>query len=221
MEQSTRKRSLPSGRHGIPHEVVVRDQRERLLEAMIRVASSKGYEAATVADVIEAAGVSRTTFYQLFKDKEDCFLASYDAVVDVLVQYVQSAYRGGERPWPERIHSGLAALVQLLSQEAEIANMAMVEVIAAGPAARQRYRDALGRFTPFLDEGRAWSDFGAMLPVSTSRLAIGGAAALLFDEIRAGHGEELEQVLPDLVFAVLMPFIGPEAASAEMRRELD
>ena len=186
---------------------------------MIRVTSDKGYEPTTVADVIEAVGVSRTTFYKLFKDKGDCFLASYDAVVNVLVHHFQAAYSGPDRPWPQRVHAGLAALVEILSREAPIARMAMVEVIAAGPLSRQRYRDALSRFMPFLDEGRGWSEYGSMLPVSTSRLAIGGAAALIFDEIRAGHGAGLEKLLPDLAFAVLMPFIGPEAAVEELRRD--
>jgi len=200
--------------------VVIRNQRDRLLLAMVMVASEKGYEATTVADVIEEASVSRTTFYELFEDKLDCFLASYDASVDVFVSHIENAYATTEAPWPHRIHAGLAALVGILASLPAIAQMAVVEVTAAGPAARQRYRDALGRFTPFLDEGRAWSDFGMRLPVSTSRLAIGGAAALLFDHIRAGHAAELHEILPDIVFAVLMPFIGPLEAAEEMRREV-
>jgi len=208
---------LPSGRHGIPHEVVVRTQRERLLEAMVRVAAERGYEAATVAAVIEIAGVSRTTFYEMFEDKDDCFLAAYDAVFDVLIHQVEAAYRETAGPWPGRVHNALAALVELMAAEADVARMAMVEVTAAGPVARQRYRDALLRFTPFLDEGRGFSEHAAMLPATTSRLAIGAAATLLFDEIRAGRGTDLDQLLPDLVFAVLMPFIGPEAAAREMR----
>ena len=65
---------LPSGRHGLPRAYVVRSQRERLLEAMVRVAAAKGYEATTVTDVIEVAGVSRATFYEMFDDKAACFL---------------------------------------------------------------------------------------------------------------------------------------------------
>ena len=158
---------------------------------MIRVAADKGYEATTVADVIEAAGVSRTTFYELFGDKEECFLASYDAVADVLLAQVGRAFSESEGTWEERIHAGLGALVALLAAESAIARMAMVESIAASPAARQRYREMLGRFTPFLDEGRALSDYAGQLPAATSRMAIGGAATLIFDEVRAGRGDRL------------------------------
>jgi AcrR family transcriptional regulator len=197
----------------------VRSQRERLLEAMVRVAAAKGYEATTVTDVIEVAGVSRETFHEYFDDKAACFLEAYDAVIDVLVAHVTSAFESAAgEPWPERIAAGLRALVELLAAEADIARMAMVEVTAAGDDARARYRAALARFTPFLEEGREYSSRVEELPPDTARFAIGGATSMIFDEIRAGRGPELVRILPDLVFAVLMPYLGPEDAEDEMRR---
>jgi len=186
---------------------------------MVRVAATKGYEATTVTDVIEFAGVSRATFYEFFDGKTDCFLEAYDAIIDVLVAHVTSAFEAArDELWPEQIAAGLGALVELLSGEADIARMAMVEVTAAGDDARERYRAALSRFTPFLEEGRAYSGQGDELPPDTARFAIGGVASMLFDEIRADRGEELKRVLPDLVFAVLMPYLGSEAAEDEMQR---
>jgi len=198
---------------------VVRSERERLLEAMVRVAAAKGYEATTVADVVEFAGISESAFYDEFGSKEECFLEAYDAVIDVLVAHVTSAFEAAAgEPWPERIRAGLGALAELLAVEADIARMAMVEVTAAGDQARERYRAALARFTPFLEEGRTYSGQGDELPPDTARFAIGGATSMIFDEIRAGRGPELMRLLPDLVFAVLMPYLGPEAAEDEMRR---
>ena len=185
----------------------------------MRVAAAKGYEATTVADVIEVAGVSPETFEEMFEDKAACFLEAYDAVFDVLVAHVGSAFEASAgEPWPERIAAGLRALVELLAAEAGIARMAMVEVTAAGDEARARYRGALARFTPFLEEGREYSNQGEDLPADTARFAVGGATSMIFDEIRAGRGPELERILPDLVFAVLMPYLGPEEAEEEMRR---
>ena len=203
----------------MPRAYLVRSQRERLLEAMLRVAAAKGYEATTVTDVIEVSGVSRETFEEMFGDKQACFLEAYDAVFDVLVAHVTAAFESaaGER-WPERIATGLRALVELLASEADIARLSMVEVTAAGDDARARYRAALARFTPFLEEGREYSSQGEDLPADTARFAIGGATSMIFDEIRAGRGPELRRILPDLVFAVLMPYLGPEAAEDEMRR---
>ncbi|HVY95952.1 MAG TPA: TetR/AcrR family transcriptional regulator [Solirubrobacterales bacterium] len=197
----------------------MRSERERLLEAMIRVAAAKGYEATTVADVVEVATVPRATFDQLFSDKEACFLEAYDAVIDVLVAHVSAAFESTVgQPWPDRVAAALRALVDLLSAEADIARMAMVEVTAVGEDARIRYRAALGRFTYFLEEGRTASPQGDELPADTAGFAIGGATSMIFDEVRAGRGPELRRILPDLVFAVLMPYLGPEAAEDEMRR---
>jgi AcrR family transcriptional regulator len=208
-----------SERHGLPRAYLVRSQRERLLEAMLRVAAAKGYEATTVTDVIEVAGVSRETFEEMFEDKQTCFLEAYDAVFDVLVAHVTAAFEAAvDEPWPERIAAGLRALVELLATEADIARLSMVEVTAAGDDARARYRAALARFTPFLEEGREYSKQSEELPADTARFAIGGATSMIFDEIRAGRGPELKRILPDLVFAVLMPYLGPEEAEDEMRR---
>jgi AcrR family transcriptional regulator len=190
-----------------------------VLEAMLRVAAAKGYEMTTVADVVEAGGISTETFEELFGDKESCFLEAYDASIDVAVAYVSAAYEAadGER-WPARIEAALRALVELFAAESEIIRMAMVEVTAVGEEARMRYRAALGRFTPFLEEGRGASSQGGELPADTARFAIGGATSMIFDEVRAGRGPELRRILPDLLFAVLMPYLGPEEAEDEMRR---
>jgi len=206
-------------RDELPRAYVVRSERERLLEAMVKVAAAKGYEATTVSDVVEFAGVSEDAFYEMFDDKAACFLEAYDAVFDVLVAHVTAAFEAAsDEPWPEQIAAGLGALVELLSLEADIARMAMVEVTAAGDDARERYRAALARFTPFLEKGRTYSGQGEELPADTARFAVGGATSMIFDEVRAGRGPELKRILPDLVFAVLMPYLGPEAAEDEMRR---
>lgn len=186
---------------------------------MVRVSAAKGYEATTVDDVVEYAGASREAFDEAFGDKETCFLEAYEAVFDVLVAHVTAAFEAAsDAPWPEQIEAGLRALVELLAMEADIARMAMVEVTAAGDDARERYRAMFTRFTPFLEKGRTYAGEDTELPADTARFAIGGAASMIFDEVRAGRGPELKRILPDLVFAVLMPYLGPEAAEDEMRR---
>ncbi len=212
-------RSESAANQALPRAYAVRSERERLLEAMVRVAAAKGYEATTVADVIEAAAVNRETFDGMFANREACFLEAYDAVIDVLVAHVSTAFESTVgQPWPDRIAAALRALVDLLATEHDIARMAMVEVTAVGEDARIRYRAALGRFTYFLEEGRTVSPQADELPADTARFAIGGATSMIFDEVRAGRGPELRRLLPDLLFAVLMPYVGPEAAEDEMRR---
>lgn len=194
-------------------------QRERLLEAMMRVAAAKGYEATAVSDVTTRAGISPETFEQMFSDKEDCFLQAYDSAIDVLVAHVTGAFEAAAgEPWADRVVAALRALVELLGAEADIARMAIVEVAAVGEDARIHYRAALDRFVPFLEEGRAVAPGGAELPPDTAQFAIGGAASLIYDEIRAGRGPELTEILPQLVFAVTMPYLGAQAAEVEMQR---
>ena len=114
--------------------------------------------------------------------------------------------------------AALRALLELFAGEAEVARMAIVEVTALGEEARMRYRAAAARFVDFVDAGRELSPEAADLPPDTARFAIGGATALIFDEIRAGRGPELERKLPDLLFAITVPYLGAEAAEAEMVR---
>jgi AcrR family transcriptional regulator len=216
---STSNPEAPLDRHELPRAYIIRTERERLMEAMVRVSAAKGYEATTVDDIVEYAGATRETFDELYGDKQTCFLEAYEAVFDVLVAHVTAAFEAASSaPWPEQIEAGLRALVELLAMEADIARMAMVEVTAAGDDARERYRAMFSRFTPFLEKGRTYSGQDAELPADTARFAIGGAASMIFDEVRAGRGPELKRILPDLVFAVLMPYLGPEAAEDEMRR---
>ena len=116
------------------------------------VVAEKGYGATTVADLTSEAGISRTTFYELFDDKEACFLAAYDNAVDALVRRIAGAYEAEER-WPDRARAGLAALLEALAAEPEQARLALVDVGAAGPAAQRRFRAAVQRLTPLLRRG--------------------------------------------------------------------
>jgi len=195
--------------------VIARSQRERLLEAAIRVVAEKGYAATTVTDLTREAGISRTTFYEMFDDKEGCFLAAYDGVVDALVRRVAAAYEA-EGGWPQRARAGLAALLAALAEEPDVARLALVEIGAAGPAAQRRYRAALQRLTPFFDEGRDFAPGGRNLPANTSRMAIGAVAGLISDEVIEGRAEYLPSLLSEVLFATLMPYIGPAAATREV-----
>jgi AcrR family transcriptional regulator len=205
----------PRGRHRLPPEVIARSQHERLLEAAVRVVARKGYRATTVADLTKEAGISRTTFYEMFEDKEACFLAAYDAAVEALVGRVTAAFEA-EEDWPRRARAGLAALLDGLAEEPELARLVLVGVSAAGPAAQRRHRAALQRLTPLFDEGRDFAPGGRSLPANTSRMAIGAVAGLISDELTENGAEHLPNLLSDLLFATLVAYIGPAAAAREV-----
>jgi len=69
---------LPKGPHGLTREQVQASQRQRILDAVLDVVGEHGYAGATVAHVTASAGISRTTFYEQFRSKQDAFLTAYD-----------------------------------------------------------------------------------------------------------------------------------------------
>lgn len=191
-------------------------RRKSILEAMVQVVGRKGYKGTSVADVIEQANVSRTTFYKHFEDKHECFLAAYDLVVErVLSEVIASC--DGEQAWLERVRIGLAKVVEMFALDPELARTAIVEVAAAGADARRRHWNAITRFTEFLDDGEELSG-SPDLPENVGLMAAGAVSGLIFDELRTGRAERLPGLLPDLLFALLVPYIGPGAATEEMRK---
>lgn len=191
-------------------------RRQDILEAMVRVVGRQGYKATSVADVIAEADTSRTTFYKHFEDKHDCFLAAYDLAVERILDAVVANCEG-ERSWLERVRVGLTTIVDLFALDPELARTAIVEVAAAGADARQRHWDAVSRFTEFLADGEELAD-GRELPENIALMAAGAVSGLIFDELLTGRAERLPELLPDLLFALLVPYIGPGAATEEMRR---
>jgi AcrR family transcriptional regulator len=208
---------LPRGRHGLPREVITESQRTRILDGMVQVVAERGYLDATIADVIGVAGVSRKTFYELFEDKEDCFLVAYDEWLGVLVERTAEAYESkSDAPWAERLRLGFAALLETLARNPAVARFCIVEALGAGPKALVRRDAAMRELTHFVDAGRAETSFE--LPGITSLTLIGGVEELLYSEIIHGTTAQLPGRLPDIVFCLTYPFLGAEQASAERDR---
>jgi AcrR family transcriptional regulator len=191
-------------------------RRQLILAAMIRVVGAKGYRETAVADVIAEAGTSRTTFYKHFEDKHDCFLAAYEMLVEQVFAEVVAGC-DGQAPWMVRMTDGLTTIVDRFAVDPALARTAVVEVAAAGADARRLHWNAIARFTEYLDAGRELAA-DKELPENISLMSAGAVSGLIFDELLAGRADQLRQRLPDLLFAMLVPYIGPQAAAAEMRR---
>jgi AcrR family transcriptional regulator len=149
-ETSEPLRVLPRGRHAAPREVVAESQRERVLVAMADAVADKGYNNASVADVIERAGISRRSFYEHFANKEEAFLAAYDAGVGGLLEAIAEAEDeagataggAGDGGLLARAHAGTEVYLQLLADNPAFARTFLIEVLGAGPDALAR-RDAV------------------------------------------------------------------------------
>lgn len=198
-------RVLPRGRYAAPRAVVAESQRERLLVAMADATATKGYANVAVADVIERAGVSRRSFYEHFSNKEECFLAAYDAGVEALLGAIGEAEEaaGGLL---EGARAGTAVYLQLLADNPAFARTFLIEVLGAGPAALAR-RDAVHqRFADRLAEAHAaiagQLGLAANLPAPAPyifRAAVGAIHELVIDRLL----KEGAEALPGLLDAIL------------------
>jgi AcrR family transcriptional regulator len=191
--------------------------RERILRSTVRAVAQSGYEATTVSEVLQHAEVAQSAFEAEFVDKEACALAAFDWVVDQAVSRFAEAYdSGAATSWPEGVRRGLEALLASIAEHPAAARMATVEVPPIGPEAHARYRAAIERFLPFLRDGREHSERGQELPDQVELMAVGAAEAILFDEIAGGRAPGLPAMMPEILFTVLVPYLGPQDAAGEM-----
>jgi AcrR family transcriptional regulator len=203
---------LPPGRHKLSRDFVRRSQRERMLAAMANECAERGFAAVTVAGVVGRARVSREAFYDQFRDKEDCFLAAYDAILGQFLGAVIAAYEQQNLSWPERVQAAIRATLAFLAAEPAWTRMTIVEVLAAGPQAHERYISAIRVIAALLDEGRDQTASGAELPARLTTALVSGTALAIREQVWAGRTEELERLEPALLYTALSPFIGQREA---------
>jgi AcrR family transcriptional regulator len=182
---------------------VAANQRERILSAVAQATAELGYADMSVEAIIARAGVSRRTFYEHFRNKEDAFLAAYDAVVHRLARHVQRAYLQ-QATALERLRAGIGAYLQFLASEPEIARMGIVEVLAAGPRALARRNDALRLFAEIVEDNINQLVPSCRRPALTAETIVGGIYEVVFSRILAGRADELPGMTDDLLVAVLL-----------------
>jgi AcrR family transcriptional regulator len=210
--EDLRRWRLPRGRHGLPRELVERSQRERLLAAVVRVTVRKGYEKATVADILGEAGVGRESFYELFDDKLDCMLAAHEILVDHIEGLVRGVYiQPG--PWPERVRESLELTLGWFASDPEAAHFLLIEFSTIGPAFRESFQTTYKRFIELIDEGLDEDGPEPQFTHATS-LGVGAMLARIYEEVVLGRATELSRLVPDLTQAMLTPYIGEERARA-------
>lgn len=206
---------LPRGRHGLPRRFVVHNQRERMLLAVAEAVAEQGYATTTVADIIARARLSRRTFYEHFSDKEECFLAAYDTVVEQLLGAVGHAYESAD-DWAQKVHDGLETFLTYLASEPAFARMCIVEVVAAGADARGRRDAAIRVFVDFLEPGRAEAPSDVIVPALAGDVVVGGIYEIIYTRLLRDAADELIEMLPELFYCSLVPYIGHKAAEKAM-----
>lgn len=181
-------RRLPPGSHGIPADVVARNQRERLIAAMAEVCAERGYAEASVAGVAKRAGVSSLTFYKQFAGKRDCMLAAHRQLLGRLLEEIDRAC-GGESGAEAKARTVVRTALALLAADAPSTRLLTVEILAAGPEGVKRHNAMVEAFAERL--GVEWVRAAGMLALIGNRVVTGETARLpeLEDELVALGGE--------------------------------
>lgn len=215
-EKKTQPQSLPRGRHGLPRELIVENQRSRLISGMIETVAEQGYGKATIANVIAAAKVSRKTFYESFANREDCYRAAYEASFDFLRKRVEAGSAADE--WPDSVRSGLASLLEGLGDHPDLAAFFLISPASVGDEIAGRHHAAIGELVEVLL---------AKAPVPPGQDAVaetradafaGGLSRLATMKVNSGEAEDLPTLLPDLVELFLRPYVGIDVAIQVARR---
>jgi AcrR family transcriptional regulator len=204
---------LPGGFHGLSRQQIADSQRERLMAAMAEAVADRGYRATTITELTKSASVSSRDFYGLFESKEDCFLATFDAVVGHLEVLVRAA-AANEDGWAQQVIAALRAALGFFAAEPDLARLCLLDSASATPTIAARFREAVLSCAPGLARGREELEDPDSLPPETEGTIAGGAVSLATRSLLTGRAEDLPALLPDLTEFVLGSYLGSDRASA-------
>jgi AcrR family transcriptional regulator len=206
---------FPAGVRTLPADLVKTIQRERLLAAMTEAATEAGYGTLTVQNVLTRAGISRPTFYEQFGDKEDCFLAAFDAAAGRMRERIEAAVADAGPGWRDGLRSGIAELLRFIVDEPEEARLVMVEARASCAAGLRRRDELLDSFAACID-ALVREDLDEAPSAIAAAGVVGGIESVLYARLHRGETAELEALLPSLMYFAVLSYAGREAADEEL-----
>jgi AcrR family transcriptional regulator len=186
---------LPPGR-GTPREEAERNQRERLFAATVATVAEKGYEATTVADLVNLSGVSRSAFYRHFADKEECFLTAAEALIQPTLELVEKAESAATGE--ERTQQALAAFLGLIAAQPAASKMCFVEIYAAGPAGVAVVEKTLDAFEEFVTKLFDQVPGREEMPGQMVRAMIGGLQKVIHKRLYRDEQDQLVELAPQI-----------------------
>lgn len=198
--------------NGFPRGIAIPTERDRLIAAMAATCAERGYAATSIEEVVARAGVPRRAFEQSFADKADCGVAAANQILAEITAVSTAAYSVDAPEW-EIILRAVRALLELLAARPSFAYLGCIEARHSMPReAYEVYTAAIRVLLAMLDRLRAYAAADAQQPPSATRGGLGGAEALIRRELRAGRAESLPELLPDIVYGLLVPFLDQQEA---------
>jgi AcrR family transcriptional regulator len=204
---------LPSGKHDLPPDLVAQSQRDRIMLGVAETVKERGYAKTTVAEICARAGVSTATFYELFRDRDDCLMAAANSLLGEIVALVSSRL-SPDKPIHQMVRDALAAVLTLMAQRPAFAHLIFVEGRTLTPAVRQVYNSGVSVLLSLIDQTRVDGPADAPTPAIAARAACGAMGMVIRYEILCGRTEQLAELLPEAMYSFLVPFLGQEQALA-------
>jgi len=182
----------------LPQEQVAANQRERLLAAMIDVTHERGYPAIKITDILRRSSVSRTSFYELFDNREDCLLTAYDTQVVQAEAEIISAYRNPRLKDSERLAAALLRLFEIVVSWPAAARLCTSEIDTAGASGWQSSNQTLDLGARALNTALSQISGDSIPPIITGAI-VGGLRRLIYTRVRDEREQELLKMADDVL----------------------
>jgi AcrR family transcriptional regulator/DNA-binding MarR family transcriptional regulator len=212
-----------------------------MVSALVEVARERGAARVTVAHVVARSGVSRRTFYEMFADRDACFMAALELAIErgaarVLPAFERAAVSGaapgggglgvgggGAARWRERVRAGLGALLEFLDDEPDLGGLCVVETLGVCPEALARRAQVVRALVDAVDAGRGEARAGLAPTRLTAEGVVGGVLAVLYARFAEGwpssdRSKPMLRLLSPLMAMIVLPYLGPVAAARETSR---
>jgi AcrR family transcriptional regulator len=186
-----------------------------VLEAILLSVGARGYEKASVQEVLERSGISRDRFQRRFEGKEACFAQAYEMAADRLCAEVLEAAQGAES-WRAGFRAALAALLHTVAEQPLLAKALLIEVRAARGQAWAKHQQAIERLAAAVDSARHQPGARASATALTAQFVVGAVEEAICTEIGAGRITTIERLLPDLAHLAVLQYFGEDEAWLEL-----
>jgi AcrR family transcriptional regulator len=192
-----------------------RASEEGALEAMLLSVGARGYEKASVREVLERSGISRERFQRRFGGKEACFAQAYEVAADRICAEVLEAGREAES-WRAGFRAALARLLRTVAEQPLMAKALLIEVRAARGQAWSKHQQMIERFAAAVDSARREAGCQQTATALTAQFIVGAIEEAICSEIGAGRTAAVERLLPDLAHLAVLNYFGEDEAWLEL-----
>jgi AcrR family transcriptional regulator len=191
-------------------------ERARLQEACIAAVVDGGYPGTSRDDVIAHSGLEPAAFDQYYEDFEACVLDTYEAAAKEMLRQVKAATAGGS--WLKQMRALGVTMTEFLREDDRRARFIVVEVVSAGDRIRVARERDLAEICELIDRGRYELDNPESIGPDTAMAVAGAIFLRIYQGMVAGQLERAELILPEMMYTLVLPYLGEEAALAELHR---